>query len=147
MVNLDPSASPDDDADSIQWIRTNQASWPELLAAFDKIERVDIAVANGGITESVNYFEDHFDGDERLVLNDGFIDVNLKGTLQFLKIAISRMRRQGAGGSIVVVTSATGYLPECGLPGYGACKAAVSRNIGMMMRCCRVSDLFWTSSS
>lgn len=63
------------------------------------------------------------------------VDVNLVGTLKFLKLAIGYMRRQkrregakwmqGAGGSVVITTSATGYAPEQSLPVYGTTKAAV----------------------
>lgn len=92
--------------------------------------KVDIAVANAGISEVENYFDDSFDEQGHLLEpSRAVIDVNLVGTLNFCKWAISYMRRQGTGGSVVIVSSATAYSPEHSLPVYSACKLAVRGTI------------------
>lgn len=53
------------------------------------------------------------------------LEVNLKAVLNFVKLAWSKMRKQGTGGSIVLTTSATAYAPEQSLPVYAAGKLAV----------------------
>ena len=56
------------------------------------------------------------------------IDVNLRGTLNFIKISLHLMRKNAIAGSIVITSSATAYLPEQTLPVYSATKAAVSKD-------------------
>ena len=64
------------------------------------------------------------------------MDVNLRGVLNFIKLAIRAMRKNGdaaeasgrdkpSGGSIVITSSATAYAPEQSLPVYSASKLAV----------------------
>lgn len=77
-----------------------------------------------------NHFDDTFDEQgELLEPSRAVIDVNLVGTLSFCKLALSYMRRQGTGGSVVIVSSATAYSPEHSLPVYSACKLAVRGSI------------------
>ncbi|KAI1267666.1 hypothetical protein F5Y18DRAFT_443422 [Xylariaceae sp. FL1019] len=120
--------SPDDGGapkDSI-FIRTDVTSWTELKAAFAQIGHVDIAVANAGVSEEQPFFEDTFDEEGELE-EPGFavVDVNFKGSVLFTKLAVSYMRRQGNGGSIVITASATSYAPEQNLPVYSAIKSGV----------------------
>ena len=50
----------------------------------------------------------------------------MKGVIMFVKLAVSYMRRQGNGGSVVLTASATAYAPEQNLPVYSATKLGVS---------------------
>jgi len=112
-----------------EFIKTNAGSWADLSAAFKKAGKVDIAVANAGISENKNTFVDEFDEDGELKEPSGswtLVDVNLKGVISFTKLAMSYMKRQGTGGSIVITSSATAYAPEHSLPVYSACKLGVS---------------------
>jgi len=114
-----------------EFIKTNAGSWTDLSAAFKKAGKVDIAVANAGISENKNTFVDEFDEDGDLKEPTGswtLVDVNLKGVISFTKLAMSYMKRQGTGGSIVITSSATAYAPEHSLPVYSACKLGVSHS-------------------
>ncbi|KAI0391865.1 hypothetical protein F5Y17DRAFT_478271 [Xylariaceae sp. FL0594] len=113
------------------FIRTDVTSWADLKAAFAQTSRVDIAVANAGVSEEQPYFEDVLDEQGEL-REPGFavVDVNFKGTVMFVKLAVAHMRRrstrqEGEGGSIVLTTSATAYAPEQNLPVYSAVKLGV----------------------
>ena len=106
----------------------------DLSAAFKHAQIVDIAVANAGVSEERNYFDDTFDEQGNLLEpSRAVIDVNLVGTFNFCKLALSLMRRRGVGGSIVITSSATAYAPEHSLPVYSACKLAVSSCNGAFM--------------
>ena len=118
----------------LECIRCDQSSWKDLSAAFKHAQTVDIAIANAGVSEERNYFDDTFDEQGNLLEpSRAVIDVNLVGTFNFCKLALSSMRRRGVGGSIVITSSATAYAPEHSLPVYSACKLAVSRRIEAFM--------------
>ena len=115
---------------NIIYIPCSTAKWADLTSAFSRIisenSRIDIAIANAGVSEECDYFTDTFD--EEGILQEpkwGVLDVNLRGTLGFLKLAISSMRKSG-GGSLVITSSATAYSPEQSLPVYSSSKFAVS---------------------
>jgi NAD(P)-dependent dehydrogenase (short-subunit alcohol dehydrogenase family) len=119
-----------------RYIQCSTASWSVLSQSFKQIGHVDIAIANAGISETQGYFEDKLDakGDLQEPLAS-IIDVNYRGVLNFVKLALHYMRRQGNGGSIVVTISATAYAPEQSLPVYSATKHAVSSF--------KIVSLFW----
>ena len=102
------------------------ASWTELLAAFERIGHVDIAVANAGVSQEADYFADSFTSDGKLeepkyeVLN-----VNLRAVLNFVKLSLSAFQKQGPGGSLVITASSTALSPEQSLPVYSATKLGV----------------------
>lgn len=81
--------------------------------------RLDWAVANAGISHSAPII-DHTYEDWRRVLA-----VNLDGVFLTLQTAMQLMRTNTQGGSIVVVSSASGLKAEPGVGAYGASKAAV----------------------
>ena len=84
-------------------------------------------VANAGISEKNDFLTDEFDEAGILLQpNFGVVEVNFLGVLNIVKLAISYMKRQGTGGSIVIVSSATAFAPEQSLPVYSASKLAVS---------------------
>jgi NAD(P)-dependent dehydrogenase (short-subunit alcohol dehydrogenase family) len=107
------------------------AVWADLLAAFDNAVNtfgaVDILVANAGVGERQDYFLDELDNEGKLMEPSyTIIDVNLKGVLNSVKIAMSHFRSRNSGGRIVMVTSTAGYMSEMHLPVYSATKHAVS---------------------
>ncbi|HTY33339.1 mycofactocin-coupled SDR family oxidoreductase [Mycobacterium sp.] len=94
-----------------------------LQAGLDEFGRLDIVVANAGIAPMQS-------GD------DGWrdvIDVNLTGVYHTIKVAIPIMAKQGAGGSIVLISSAAGLAGiasiDAGSVGYAAAKHGV---VGLM---------------
>jgi len=125
MLDLNP---PDEEPPpNAEYVCCNVTSWSELLAAFERAGHVDIAIANAGVSEEANYFKDTFDDDSNLIEpRYRVIDVNYRAVLNFVKLSLSFLRRQGTGGSIVITSSATAYAPEHSLPVYSATKLAVS---------------------
>jgi SDR family mycofactocin-dependent oxidoreductase len=94
-----------------------------VRAGLDEFGRLDIVVANAGIAPMQS-------GD------DGWrdvIDVNLTGVYNTIKVAIPAMVKQGAGGSIVLISSSAGLAgvgsPDAGSVGYAAAKHGV---VGLM---------------
>ena len=94
-----------------------------VQAGVDELGRLDIVIANAGIAPMQS-------GD------DGWrdvIDVNLTGVYNTIKAAIPTMVKQGAGGSIVLISSAAGLAgvgsPDAGSVGYAAAKHGV---VGLM---------------
>ena len=135
---LDRNAPQEPLPQGVKFIQCDQTSWNDLRSAFQHVGKVDIVVANAGISEVENYFDDTFDEQGHLLEpSRAVIDVNLVGTLNFCKWAISCMRRQGTGGSVVIVSSATAYSPEHSLPVYSACKLAVRGNTTISISVCQ----------
>lgn len=123
--------------ENIHFTRCDVTSWSSLLAAFKAAgPRIDIAIANAGISEDSDYLADTFSEETGELLEPPYrlIDVNYKAVLNFVKIAVSYMRKIG-GGSVVITSSATAYAPEHSLPVYSATKLAL---IGLV-RALRVS--------
>lgn len=137
------------------FVKCNVSSWTELRQAFDAIseERIDIAIANAGVSETSDFLDDSFDS-AGLLQQPKYevLDVNFRAVLNFVKLAVRNMRRgggarkiddenkginkheterggeedDGRGGSIVITSSATAFAPEQSLPVYSATKLAVS---------------------
>lgn len=113
---------------SVQFRKCNIRRWVELSDAFSQIGQVQIAVANAGIDEDGTYLKDSYNDDgDLLEPNYDVVDVNFRGTLNFVKLALHSMRKNGVQGSIVLTSSATAYSPEQSLPVYSGTKAAVSK--------------------
>lgn len=113
--------------ENTEYIRCNITSWSELQAVFIRVGRVDITIANAGVSEETNYFKDTFDDSGNLIEPKyGVLDVNFRAVLNFVKLSLSAFRRQGTGGSIVITSSATAFAPELSMPVYSATKLAVS---------------------
>jgi NAD(P)-dependent dehydrogenase (short-subunit alcohol dehydrogenase family) len=95
----------------ITFIGANVSSWNEQVALFKKaIEnygRVDVVFANAGIAEGEMAFEDRTDpttGDP-VEPRWSTMDVNLKGLMITVKLALHYMRKTPAGGAIVMTGS------------------------------------------
>ena len=83
-----------------------------------RVGGIDVLVPNAGVAH-VARVED-LDPDKF----DQVIAVNLKGTFNAIKAAIPVFRRQGTGGSIVVVSSKNVFDPGAAFGAYSASKAA-----------------------
>ncbi|KAI9168055.1 Short-chain dehydrogenase/reductase ATR7 [Paramyrothecium foliicola] len=119
---------------NVTFFPCNVSKWADLRAAFRRATseagRLDIVIANAGVSEEYDYFEDQLGDDgELLEPKYGVVDVNFRGVVNCVKLGVSQMRKQrkagdAAGGSIVITSSATAYAPEHNLPVYSASKAA-----------------------
>lgn len=113
---------------TIEYRRCDVSSWEQLTAAFQYAGNIDIAVANAGICEETNYFEDAFDGVTGNLIEPEYrvLDVNIRAVCNFTKLALSHFRKNSErAGSIVINSSATAYAPEQSLPVFSASKLAV----------------------
>lgn len=90
------------------------------------MKHIDIAVANAGVSQECDYFEDTFDskGDVEEP-RYAVVEVNYRAVLNFVKLSLSTFRKQVPGSSLVITSSATAYLLEQSLPVYSATKTAV----------------------
>ncbi len=87
--------------------------------AVDQFGRLDMAVANAGLTLWGDFFEYNPADFERIV------SVNLAGSFFLAQAAAQQMRAQGSGGSILLMSSVTGYQAIQYLSVYGMTKAAL----------------------
>jgi SDR family mycofactocin-dependent oxidoreductase len=104
-------------------VRDRESLSAALQTGLDEFGRLDIVVANAGIAPMQS-------GD------DGWrdvIDVNLTGVYNTIKVALPTMVKQGAGGSIVLISSSAGLAgvgsADAGSLGYAAAKHGV---VGLM---------------
>ncbi|MEQ9221324.1 MAG: SDR family oxidoreductase [Cyclobacteriaceae bacterium] len=88
----------------------------EAVSEFGKL---DIAIANAGITSFGDFLTFQLDRFQQL------LDVNLKGTFFLAQHAANQMKKQGGGGSIVMTSSVTGHQAVKNLSAYGMSKAAI----------------------
>ncbi|KAF2653244.1 NAD(P)-binding protein [Lophiostoma macrostomum CBS 122681] len=127
-------------ASKVTFIQTDTSSWLSLVDAFTAIttehgSKIDIAIANAGVWNDP-YLEDCLtpaptDAAGWSALKDNkpateaCVEVNLKGTMNFVILASKVMKTQEKGGSIVVTSSSTAYFAEQQMPVYTATKAAL----------------------
>ncbi|KAH7166846.1 hypothetical protein DER46DRAFT_699193 [Fusarium sp. MPI-SDFR-AT-0072] len=101
----------------------NKALFSQCIQNFGKI---DIVIANAGIMESQSLFdiENVDEQGELRESTEGFrvIDVNLKGTINTLRLALHHMRHNqppdGLRGSVVLITSTSAYFGTTGVGAY-----------------------------
>lgn len=87
--------------------------------AVTQFGRLDVAVANAGITTFGDFFDYEPTDFQRVV------DLNLRGSF-FLTQAVARqMRQQGGGGSILLMSSVVGHQAHPGLAAYAMTKAGL----------------------
>lgn len=113
---------------TIEYRHCDVSSWEQLTAAFQYAGNIDIAVANAGICEETNYFEDAIDSVTGNLIEPEYrvLDINIRAVCNFTKLALSHFRKHPErAGSIVINSSATAYAPEQSLPVFSASKLAV----------------------
>jgi len=122
LENADADSGPD-----LIFQTCDVTSWVELRSAFQSVGHIDMVFANAGLGETKNYFSDTLDNDSNLQEPPStLIDVNLKGMLYTIKLAWFAVKQQKSGGSIVLTTSATAYVPWQSLAVYTSVKLAAS---------------------
>ncbi|MFI6096307.1 SDR family NAD(P)-dependent oxidoreductase [Lentzea sp. NPDC051213] len=88
-------------------------------AAVEKFGRLDVLVTNAGILRDRVLWkmsDDDF---------DAVINVHLRGTFTCARAAAVRMREQGTGGSLVLISSPAGQRGNFGQTNYAAAKAGI----------------------
>ncbi|EWG41577.1 hypothetical protein FVEG_03663 [Fusarium verticillioides 7600] len=114
------------------FISVNILVWDEMKALFSQciqhFSKIDIVIANAGIMENQSLFDienvDEQGGIRESIEGFRVIDVNLKGTINTLRLALHHMRRNqpvspdGLRGSVVLVTSTSGYFGATGVGAY-----------------------------
>jgi NAD(P)-dependent dehydrogenase (short-subunit alcohol dehydrogenase family) len=115
------------DSERIEYKKCDVTDWNSLRTVFAAVGHIDIAVANAGVSEECDYFEDTYDSDGNLQEpRYNVVEVNYRAVLNFVKLSLSTFRKQAPGSSLVITSSATAYSPEQSLPVYSATKTAVS---------------------
>jgi 3-oxoacyl-[acyl-carrier protein] reductase len=87
--------------------------------AADEFGRLDIVIANAGITlfgEFLTYPVSSF---------EAVVRVNLRGTFFLAQAAARKMKEQGFGGALLFMSSVTGHQSQQNLAAYGMTKAAL----------------------
>jgi len=98
----------------------DETAWAANCAVIrERFGRLDLAVANAGVTSGGTIAESAF-GEWRRVMS-----TNLDGVFLTLKNTMKLMEEGRQGGAIVVVSSVTGVKAQPGTAAYGASKAAV----------------------
>lgn len=106
-------------------------NWDDQLNIFEqtikKRGRVDIVIANAGIDEvAEDVFVDTYDNEGKLKAPSLIVlDVNIRGVIFTIKLALSYFRRLNIRGSLVATGSAASYLDTPGIPVYNAAKHGV----------------------
>ncbi len=95
------------------------------VAAFG---RLDVAVANAGITMHCDFLDYRPEDFDRLLA------VNLRGSFFLAQAAVLRFREQGTPGRVLFLSSVTGHLAIRQMAAYGMTKAALealARNLSL----------------
>lgn len=90
-----------------------------VSTAVDKFGKLDIAIANAGITLFGNFFTYQPESFYRVM------QVNLGGTFFLAQAAASQMKKQETGGSLLFTSSVTAHQAHKDLAAYGMSKAAL----------------------
>lgn len=110
---FDIQAPPDD----FRYFHVDIRKDAEIRSAMEKIPQIDILVNNAGV-----YFEKYLEDTTNEEL-DQMVDINIKGTYLVTRSAIEKIKR--AKGSIVMIASCLGMVPELTSPLYCATKAGL----------------------
>lgn len=91
-----------------------------VAATVERYGRLDVAVNNAALTHDqkpINEFDEDY--------WDRLMSVDLKGVALCLKYEIQQLLAQGDGGSIINISSVSGFRPQPGNPAYIAAKHGV----------------------
>ncbi|KAH8722494.1 hypothetical protein GQ44DRAFT_829017 [Phaeosphaeriaceae sp. PMI808] len=119
------------------YIPTNIVQWEDTKCLFRETKRrfgqIDIVIVNAGVMESKSFFD--FEEDDEGELREPseaykVVDVNLKGSMNTLRLAIHSMSSNtldsdGARGSIALIASTSGYFGGTGVVSYVSSKHGV----------------------
>ncbi|KAJ6134078.1 NAD(P)-binding protein [Penicillium sp. IBT 18751x] len=112
------------------FVKCDASSYSDQLALFksahDKFGRVDIVIANAGISITKDVFDPAEDITQEPSMKE--IDINTKGAIFSARIGMHYLRQAG-GGDLVLVSSIAGFKECGGLVTYTASKHGV---IGVM---------------
>ena len=89
-------------------------------ATVERYGKLDVAVNNAALTPDqapLHEFDEAY--------WDRLMSVDLKGVALSLKYEIQQLRKQGTGGSLINISSVSGFRPQPGNPAYVAAKHAV----------------------
>ena len=124
--------------DRVIYVPTNILVWKDMTALFSKAKerfgRIDIVVANAGLMESEHLFDlavDPHGHPKEPIEHHRVIDVNVKGTMNTLTMAMHYMKQQEpllssqSRGSVVLIASTSGYFGGTGVMAYVASKHGV----------------------
>lgn len=100
--------------DRLTFLKTNVTAWADLSALFklakSKHSKIDHVFANAGISGRTTYLDERLDENGDLLEPNHLVyDINLKGVVNTVALAIHHMRRQDSGGSIVLTASASSF--------------------------------------
>ena len=114
---------------------SEEDGWPAVIAAAERLGRLDIMVANAGIGIRGNVVDMSLEDWRRQMA------INVDGVFLSVKYCIPAMRRAGHGGSIVMLSSVAGLRGSAGLAGYSATKGAVRLFAkSMALECAQAAD-------
>jgi NAD(P)-dependent dehydrogenase (short-subunit alcohol dehydrogenase family) len=109
--------------------------WPAVIAAAEKLGRLDIMVANAGIAIMGSAIDMSLKDWRRQMA------INVDGVFLSVKYTIPAMRKAGNGGSIIMLSSVAGLRGSAGLAGYSASKGAVRLFAkSMALECAQAGD-------
>lgn len=122
----------------VHFLHTDVTSYESLLGLFDKAikeyDRIDIAISCAGITEKAGWFMPALCNMEtvRQAPPLATLDVNLKGTLYFARIATAYLRHNAApqdDKSLVLLSSLAGFES---MPGFSLYQTSKHGVLGLM---------------
>lgn len=90
-----------------------------VLFTVEKLGKLDIAIANAGITLFGDFFTYPSDSLYKV------LNTNIAGTFFLAQAAATQMRKQKGGGSLLFMSSVTGHQAHKNLTAYGTSKAAL----------------------
>ena len=101
-------------------VGSSEAADRLVARAVEAFERIDIMCTNAGILRDRvlwNMTDEEF---------DSVIETHLRGTFTCARAAVNRMREQGQGGRILLVSSIAGQRGNFGQTNYSAAKAGIA---------------------
>ncbi|OOF93046.1 hypothetical protein ASPCADRAFT_508843 [Aspergillus carbonarius ITEM 5010] len=120
--------------DHASFLPVDIMDWGQMTTLFrtivDRYGGLDVVVANAGVMESKPVLDledvDEETGELRESVEGWWVlDVNLKGTVNTLRLAMYHMKENERPGSVVLVTSTSGYFGGTGVTAYVASKHGV----------------------